>query len=390
MNQFISPKKIYHGEGAIDRLDKIIKDLNAKKVFLLTDPVLQELGHLDYILEKLKKSQVSIEICTDVVPEPSLHIGNKIIEKVRNSGVDLVVGIGGGSALDLAKAAAVLAENQEIVEDYLNLTGKKQLEKRGLPKVLIPTTAGTGAEVTDIAVFSLEDTKDILTHEFLLADYAIVDPAFTYTLPPRVTAASGVDALTHAIEAYTSINATPLTDALAIEAMEKIAKNIRTAVWNGGDKKAREEMSIGSLLAGLSFFNAGVAGVHALAYPLGGLFKIPHGESNAVLLPYVYDHIWPACMKKMVRIGNVLHLPTDGKSERDIAIDVVKHIQNLIQDVGLPTSLSKYNIEAKDIERLVENGIEQKRLLSRSPKILNKGDIREIYQSAYEGKLTSN
>ncbi len=179
--------------------------------------------------------------------------------------------------------------------------------------MLIPTTAGTGAEVTDIAVFSLADTKDVITHEYLLADYAIVDPVLTYTLPPRITAASGIDAFTHALEAYTSVQATPLTDTLALEAMRRIVGNIRRAVWNGQDKAAREQMALGSLFAGLSFFNAGVAGVHGLAYPLGGLFKLPHGESNAVLLPYVYDYIWPSCLEKMVQVAKIFNLLPMGK-----------------------------------------------------------------------------
>ncbi|WP_106496331.1 iron-containing alcohol dehydrogenase [Lentibacillus sp. Marseille-P4043] len=389
MSQFISPKNIYHGKGSLSNLEGILTDLQVQKVFLVTDPMLKELGVIDPLLEQLSNLNKKVEVVTDVVPEPPLEVGNKVVEKVRKSQADLVIGVGGGSALDLAKAAAVLAKNDGAIEDYLNLSGEKKLTNKGLPKVLIPTTAGTGAEITDIAVFSLEDTKDVITHEFLLADYAIVDPVLTYTLPPKVTAASGADALTHAIEAYTSINATPLTDTLALDAMNRIINHIRTAVWNGKDKEAREQMSLGSLIAGMSFYNAGVAGVHGLAYPLGGLFKIPHGESNAVLLPYVYDYIWPSCLKKMTNIANVFNLPTDGKNERDIALDVVQSLQKLVKDVGLPTTISEYNITAADIDRLTENGIKQTRLLKRSPKPLDREAVKEIYTNAYEGKRTN-
>jgi alcohol dehydrogenase class IV len=330
-----------------------------------------------------------LETVTNVVPEPPLEVGNQVVDAIRKSKSDLVIGIGGGSALDLAKAAAVLAENEGYVEDYLNLSGGKKLTNKGLPKVLISTKSGTGAEVTDIAVFSLADTKDVITHEYLLADYAIVDSTLTYTLPARVTAASGIDAFTHALEAFTSIHATPLTDTLALEAMRRIAGNIRNAVWNGQNKGAREQMALGSLMAGLSFFNAGVAGVHALAYPLGGLFKIPHGESNAVLLPYVYDHIWPACLDKMVRVAEIFNLPTFGKSDREVVVQVVKSLLDLVHDVGLPTTLGAYNIQRDDIFRLTENGIKQKRLLNRSPKQLNFASVEQIYLNAYEGVLTN-
>lgn len=389
MSQFISPKKIYHGEGSLVKLGTILNSLEVRKVFLLTDPMLKDLGVINPVLKQLEKQNVTVDIDTNVVPEPPLNVGDEVVQAVRKSKPDLVIGVGGGSALDLAKAAAILSDNEGTIEDYLNLGGSKQISNKGLPKVLIPTTSGTGAEVTDIAVFSLEDTKDVITHENLLADYAIVDPVLTYTLPAKVTAASGIDALTHAIEAYTSVNATPLTDSLALDAIDRIVKNVRTAVWNGQDKYAREQMSLGSLIAGLSFYNAGVAGVHGLAYPLGGLFKIPHGESNAVLLPYVYDYIWPACLDKMVKVAEVINLPVKGKSERQIAIDVVASLQSLVKDVGLPVKLSDYSIEEKDIEQLSQNGVEQKRLLNRSPMPLNLDLVREIYLNAYHGVLTS-
>jgi alcohol dehydrogenase len=389
LNQFVSPKKIYHGEGSLSRLVEIVGELKVRKVFLLADPILKELGVIQPVLQILGNENIQVHLNTNVVPEPSLEIGNLVVEAVRESKAELVIGIGGGSALDLAKAAAVLAKNDGHVEDYLNLSGEKKLTHKGLPKVLIPTTAGTGAEVTDIAVFSLADTKDVITHEYLLADYAIVDPVLTNTLPPRVTAASGIDAFTHALEAYTSVQATPLTDTLALEAMRRIVGSIRRAVWYGQDKVAREQMALGSLFAGLSFFNAGVAGVHGLAYPLGGLFKLPHGESNAVLLPYVYDAIWPSCVEKMVQVAKKFDLPANGKNDREMAIAVVQSLQDLVKDVGLPTRLAEYPIHREDLKRLAENGIKQTRLLKRSPKPLNLESIEQIYQNAYEGVLTN-
>ncbi len=390
MDQFISPKKIYHGEGSLAKLEGILQEIKAERIFILTDPVLKNLGVIDPILKIMDIYDVKVDVVTNVVPEPPVKVGNQVVEEAREKQPDLVIGIGGGSALDLAKIAAVLTGNDGRVEDYLNLSGTKKLANKGLPKVLIPTTSGTGAEVTDIAVFSLENSKDVITHEYLLADYAIIDPALTYTLPPRITAASGVDALTHAIEAYTSVNSTPLTDSLALDAITRITGNIRTAVWNGNDEHARDQMALGSLIAGLSFYNAGVAGVHALAYPLGGLFKISHGESNAVLLPYVYDHIWMACMDKMKNIAVALSLPTDGKTDREVAQQVVRSLLDLIKDIGLPTTIRDYNIKSHNIDVLTENGVQQTRLLARSPKVLDEKSIKQIYTNVYEGVLQNS
>ncbi|WP_431803450.1 iron-containing alcohol dehydrogenase [Halobacillus andaensis] len=385
MNSFITPQNIYHGVNSIEQLRTIIQDLNVNHVFMLTDPMLKELEVIRPIEEILEKEGIRYTISTNVVPEPPLAIGNEVLHEIRESQPDLVIGVGGGSALDLSKASAVLADHGGTVEDYLNLTGARELHSPGIPTVLIPTTAGTGAEVTDIAVFSLDDTKDVITHKYLLANYAIVDPQFTYTLPAKVTAASGVDALTHAIEAFTSVNATPLTDTLALDAMKRIVDNLRSAVWNPRAYEARKEMSLGSLIAGLSFYNAGVAGVHGLAYPLGGLFKIPHGEANAVLLPYVYHRIWPSCLEKMFTLGEVFSIPQEGKSKREVALEVVEALHELVKDVGLPTTISDYNITQDDIEQLTSNGTKQTRLLARSPMPFDEKSIRSVYQHAFAG-----
>ena len=385
MNSFITPQNIYHGENSIEQLRTIVQDLDVKNAFVLTDPMLKELEVIEPLMKILEEEGIHYDLSTNVVPEPPLDIGNEVLEEMREKQPDLVIGIGGGSAMDLSKAAAVLADHEGAVKDYLNLTGSKQLQSSGIPTVLIPTTAGTGAEVTDIAVFSLEDTKDVITHKYLLANYAIVDPQFTYTLPAKVTAASGVDALTHAIEAFTSINATPLTDTLALDAMKRIVGNIRSAVWNPKAYESRKEMSHGSLIAGLSFYNAGVAGVHGLAYPLGGLFKIPHGEANAVLLPYVYHRIWPSTLDKMYTLGEVFSVSYEGKDKRQVALEVVQALHELVKDVGLPTSISEYSITEDDIEQLTSNGTKQTRLLARSPMPFEENSIREVYQHALRG-----
>jgi alcohol dehydrogenase class IV len=206
-------------------------------------------------------------------------------------------------------------------------------------------------------------------------------------LPSRVTAATGVDALTHAVEALISVNASPLTDTLALEAIRRISAHIRTAVWHGSNTEARKQMSWGSLMAGMSFYNAGVSGVHALAYPLGGLYKIPHGESNAVMLPYVFDYIWPSCLDKMVLMAEALGINKKHLTKREKALEAVKALRDIIQDVGLPESLKAYGIKESDLDLLAQEAIKQKRLLARSPKPYTIDDIHKIYQAAYHATI---
>lgn len=387
MDTFISPIKIVTGTGALKNVPAEVKRYGAKKVMIYADPGIVQIGLVEKLEDILAAADLDYHIYSELEPEPPVAVGNKAVQELHKYGGDFVIGIGGGSSLDIAKAAAVLYTNEGDVEEYLNLTGDKKMSKKGLPKMLIPTTAGTGSEITDIAVFSLEGTKDVITNSLLLADVALVDPELTYSVPPRITAATGVDALTHAVEALVSVNATPLTDGLALEAIRRLSGNIRTAVWHGSNHQARQEMAWGSLIAGLSFYNAGVAGVHALAYPLGGLFKIPHGEANAVMLPYVFDFIWPSCVDKMQLMADALGVKTAGLNKRDIAIEAVKALHHITRDVAIPLTLKEFNIKESDIEALANSGIEQKRLLNRSPKPFRLEDIRSVYQAAYEGDL---
>lgn len=380
---FVSKNHV--GWGSIQLLNEEVQSFNVKKVLVITDPFLVELGVLDNIL-KLLDSTIDISIYSKVSPEPTLAMGEELISYTRENKSELIIGIGGGSALDLAKIAAVLATHDGQVKDYLNLSGTQQLNNGGLPKILIPTTSGTGSEITNISVLALETTKDVITHDYLLADVAIVDPELTLTLPPKITAATGLDALTHAIEAYVSINANPVTDALAIKAIQLISNSIRKAVWEGTNAQARTDLSYGSYLAGVAFYNAGVAGVHALAYPLGGKFHIAHGESNAVLLPYVMGYIRSSCKKRMTDIYAAMGFNSIQLSEEEASIKCVDELMRLVKDVKIPINLKEFNIAESDLQSLAKDASLQKRLLARSPMPLLEMDIFNIYQAAYEGK----
>ncbi|MET4561151.1 alcohol dehydrogenase class IV [Lysinibacillus parviboronicapiens] len=377
----------YTGWGSLSHLLDEVKRLKASKILVVTDPFLKDIGLTNQVTEPLEAEGYAIEIYTEVVPEPPLAIGEKLVAHTRDNAFDLVIGVGGGSALDLAKLAGVLASHEGNVAHYLNLTGTKQITEKGIPTILIPTTSGTGSEITNISVLSLETTKDVVTHDNLLADVAIVDPALTISLPPKVTAATGVDALTHAVESYISKNASPVSDALALQAIRLISNSIRTAVANGQDKQARTDMSYGSYLAGIAFFNAGVAGVHALAYPLGGQFHIAHGDSNAVLLPYVMGYIRQSCEKRMKDIYDAMGFSSINLSQEEASYKCVAELKRLVEDVGIPSSLKGFNIPEDALQSLTNDGIEQRRILARSPMPLLKEDIYTIYKAAYDGVI---
>ena len=377
----------YTGWGCLNQLLPEVEKFKVNNILIITDPFLKELGLTDYLEKPLLENGYATTIYTDIAPEPPLEIGEKLVEFTRKHHFDLVIGLGGGSALDLAKLAAVLATHDGKVADYLNLTGTKNLENKGLPKILIPTTSGTGSEVTNISVLSLETTKDVVTHDYLLADVAIVDPALTISLPPKVTAATGVDALTHAIEAYVSVYANEVTDALALQAIKLISGSIRTAVHDGQNKQARSDMSYGSYLAGLAFFNAGVAGVHALAYPLGGQFHIAHGDSNAVLLPYVMGYIRQSCEKRMKDILNAMGISSEYLSQEEASYKCVDALKQLVQDVNIPSTLKGFNIPELALEQLTDDATKQTRILARSPMPLKREDIFTIYRAAFDGEI---
>ncbi|MDM5349437.1 iron-containing alcohol dehydrogenase [Lysinibacillus sphaericus] len=377
----------YTGWGCLNQLLPEVERLKATNILIVTDPFLKELGLTDKVQQPLLSKGYATTIYTDIAPEPPLAIGEKLVDFTRKHQFDLVIGLGGGSALDLAKLAAVLAVHDGKVADYLNLTGTKALEQKGLPKILIPTTSGTGSEVTNISVLSLDTTKDVVTHDYLLADSAIVDPELTISLPPKVTAATGVDALTHAIEAYVSVNANKVTDSLALQAIRLISGSIRTAVLEGENKQARSDMSYGSYLAGLAFFNAGVAGVHALAYPLGGQFHIAHGDSNAVLLPYVMGYIRQSCEKRMKDILDAMGLSSAYLSQEEASYKCVDALQQLVQDVNIPSTLKGFDIPEEALEQLTDDATKQTRILARSPMPLEREDIYAIYRAAFDGEF---
>lgn len=385
----IAPSPLTHiGWGALEKIDDEIQRYG-NRILVVADPVLKTIGLLHKLTSRLNQPNVHVDVYTDIIPEPLLETGEKLVRFARSGSYDLVIGMGGGSALDTAKLAAVFIQNEGDVKDYLNLSGTRKLSARGLPKILIPTTSGTGAEVTNILVLALENTKDVITNDYLLADVAIVDPELTMTVPPRVTAATGADALTHAVEAFLSVNANPYSDGHALQAIKLIGASLKKAVADGNDKKARTAMSYGSYLAGLAFFSAGVGAVHALAYPLGGQFHLAHGESNAVLLPYVLGYIRKTCSGRLALVLPALTGTPHHLTEEEAAVKCIKVIAKLMQDIGIPQTLGGYQIPPEAAKALAQDGIKQKRLLARCPMALTEEQIFDIYNAAFAGTITA-
>ncbi|MBU4073895.1 MAG: iron-containing alcohol dehydrogenase, partial [Proteobacteria bacterium] len=315
-------------------------------------------------------------------PEPPLELadeGTKIALKKRCDGV---VGIGGGSAMDLAKAIAVLAANKGKAEDYLGLN---RVPGPGLPKIMIPTTAGTGSEVTFTSVFIRKKLKkkEGMNSPYLYPELALLDPELTLSLPPHPTAATGIDALCHAIESYTSINASPMSEMISLEAIQLISDNLRTAVHDGGNIEAREAMLLGSLYAGLGLANAGVTAVHSLSYPLGGRYGVSHGLANTIMLPRVMAFNLPGALEKFVDIAEVMGEIVDDLPLREAAYLAVEAVESLIEDCGIMTTLEELKIPEGDFPVLAKVAMTVSRPLANNPCKMTIEDMVEIYQECY-------
>ena len=343
--QFQTPTKIISGIGSTAEIIKELNDLHAKKVLLITDPGLVQAGVAQQVVEMLKQAAVEVEIFDAVEPDPSIQVATKAAEMAKNVKANVLIALGGGSAIDTAKSAALLVTNGGYLKDY---AGVNKVVKPILPLIAVPTTAGTGSEVTIFAVMSDPEKQEKFTisSALIAPAVAVLDPLLTLKLPPSVTAFTGMDALTHAIEAFTSSIAQPATDALALSAIKLVLKHLPVAVGRGDNIKARDGMLQASLLAGIAFNNAFLGLAHAIASPLGGHFHVPHGLANAVMLPYVMEYNLPTAVRRYAEIGCALGLQAVGDTPRAVAEKTVAAITQLARDINIPEKLS--NIGAKE------------------------------------------
>ncbi|MBT2645355.1 iron-containing alcohol dehydrogenase [Bacillus sp. ISL-34] len=386
IQDFRMPTVFRVGVGAFTTLVKEIEELGAKKVAVVSDKGLEKVGVVQKVLDHIKPLSVQIITYTEISGEPTFQLLKDAVQTLDAEKCDLIIGIGGGSALDVAKATAALCGKGDITS-YIN--GENVVESRTVKCILLPTTSGTGSEVTMNAIFGDEEqqVKRGIVSPVFLPDVAIIDPELTISCPSRVTAASGVDAFTHAIESYIAIKATPLTKVYSEKAMKLFSSNITRAVHNGNDLESRTGMSWVSSLAGVALANAGVGAVHALAYPLGGKYHIEHGVANALLMPFVFEVIGKTCTEEMMDVASFLQLG-DFKSKPSEALKaVVDYMYQLLEDLDLPTSLSELGIEEDSLPMLAEQAAKIDRLLSNTPYKLNEQKILGIYQSAFKGRV---
>ena len=380
---FNTVSDIEFGAGFSSNLGKIISKMGLRKAFIVTDSGILALGLMDKALSDLNKLKISYEIFSNVTADPPEEIVLDACNRLILSKCDLVVGFGGGSSMDVAKIIAILAkEKQTLAEMY----GVDNIVGTRLPLIQIPTTAGTGSEATMVSIITTgRTTKAGAVSRVLLADKIILDPLLTLGLPSSITAATGVDAMVHAIEAFTSKRLkNPISDMLAVEALKLMSKNIEMAVTDGQNINARSAMLIGAMKAGQAFANAPVAAVHALAYPLGGNYHIPHGLTNSLVLPHVMRFNMDDASKLYSELAHVVlfdqEVPQDEKQASEM---LVSYFENLPKRLGLQTTLREMNIPFEDLPRLAEEAMLQQRLLINNPRELNLENALEIYKQAY-------
>lgn len=371
------------GPDTSTQLGDLAAAMGIQRALIVTDPGIIKFGLLEGAVANLTANNIELSIYSDVVADPPESVVMDAVSSAQAFGCDGVIGFGGGSSMDVAKLLAVLIKGEQQLAD---IYGVDQISGGRLPLIQVPTTAGTGSEATMVSIITTgETTKAGVVSRTLLADKVILDAKLTLGLPPAVTAATGIDAMVHAIEAYTSKRLkNPLSDMLAREALRLMANNISTAVKQGDNLQAREAMLLGAMLAGQAFANAPVAAVHALAYPLGGNYHIPHGLSNSLVLPHVLRFNAPAAAELYAELAPIIlpgrSLPSDPLEVSEL---LAEHFLQLAADLGLQTQLSQMNIAESDLPKLAEEAMLQQRLLINNPRELSLDDALSIYQQAF-------
>jgi len=351
---FLNPNKILFGRNKISHLSNEIILFGNNTLLVSGRSFLKKSGKIKDIISKLDENKIKFTIFDKVEPEPSIETIDNGIKLGRDKQVDNVVGIGGGSVLDVAKAiAGMIPQDIQTVREHVG----KNLRKPGIPFIAIPTTAGTGSEVTknSVIIDRERDVKEtILRDPFLIAKTIIVDPVLTLSMPPKITASSGMDALTQAIECYVSRTTNEFSNTLAEKAIKLIGKNLKLAFLDGNDINAREKMALGSLLSALAFSNGGLGAVHGLAHPIGYLYDVPHGIICALLLPHVMEFNKDTKLEEFARIGEILNSNLIPLSQKEKISGGISYVKELLGDLNIPTKLSELGIKNSDLKNIVE------------------------------------
>ena len=383
-----SEPQLLTGPGAIKKLPGVIKDKGINNVMIVTDKGLMSLHLLDGLFKQLEEDGISYTVYDGVQPNPSIENIEEARAQFVANGCQAMIAFGGGSPMDCAKAACarVVRPNKTIPQ----MRGQLKVMHKLPPFFAVPTTAGTGSETTLAAVVSNTKTheKYAINDPCLRPKFAVLDPELTVGLPPHITSTTGMDALTHAVEAYVSTGATPLTDACAEKAIKLVSENLRRAVANGSDIHAREGMCYAQYLAGMAFNNASLGHVHAMAHQLGGFYNLPHGECNAILLPIVEEYNLLAHLDKFINIARMMDENIDGLSKRDAAELAISAIRRLSQDVGIPASITELakrygkEVSRSDIPTMVANAQKDACGLT-NPRKMTDAAVQQLYEIAF-------
>ena len=374
------PHAVYGGENAMDNVTSILKSNNVKRVAMFTDKGIEACGLFALPEEAVKAAGVEYYVLDDLPAEPSYMAVQKLVDQFKESGADMIVACGGGSVLDAAKLASVLVTDEYGVKELLDDPGRAQ---KCVPIILIPTTAGTGAEVTPNAIVAVpeKELKVGIVNPNMIADYVILDARLIKNLPRKIAAATGVDALAHAIECYTSKKANPFSDTFAMEALDLILNNIIPACDDPEAMDAKNKMQIAAFYAGIAITASGTTAVHALSYPLGGKYHIAHGVSNAILLAPVMRFNAPYCQDRLAAAyDRCCHdeVKTCVTNEEKTAW-VISTLEHIVRHLEIPTSLKEFGVPAEDLDGLVEAGMQVQRLLVNNMRPVTPEDAKKLY-----------
>lgn len=377
--QLSIPAVLCAGQGSIEKIADIITAERAESVLLFTDKGVRGAG-LTKRIEEI--CGAGLTVIDDLTAEPAVADVERVIAHVKDASIDLIIAVGGGSVMDAAKLASII-----VGADYSlrSLLQDSSIAKKYIKTVMVPTTCGTGSEATCNAIVAIPEkqSKQGIVNNCMIPDYVILDANMIARLPQKIIAATGVDALAHVVECFTSKKATPLSDTYSKEGAVKIFRNIRRAYNNADDMEAKSEMMLGAFYGGVAITGSGTTAVHALSYPLGGKYHIPHGVSNAILFAHVMAFNKDACVARLADLCDAVFPSMSGKSSDEKADYIIAEIAAIVKETEIPTSLESFGVQKEDMEFLVEAGSQQQRLLVNNCKELTLTDIRAIYQKVF-------
>lgn len=372
------PSCIYGGENCIQNVQQILKTEQVKNVLVFTDKGICATGLLDILTNILDSMPITYAVMDDLVAEPSYQDVERVIQEAEQFQGDFIIALGGGSVMDAAKLCSVLKGAAYTVKDLLQ---NPDIATKQIKSLMIPTTCGTGSEATCNAIVAIpqEQSKKGIVNQNMIPDYVILDAQMIRNLPKSIVAATGVDALAHAVECFTSKKATPFSDTYALASAKLIFHNIKQAYKNPEDMNAKNNMLLGAFYGGVAITGSGTTAVHALSYPLGGKYHIAHGVSNAILFAHIMKLNQDACAERLAEMSDVVFPENANQSIQKKAENIIEEIAEIVRVTEIPTDLSTFGVKMEDLDFLVDAGSKQQRLLVNNKKELSLDDIRNIY-----------